>query len=399
MRGAVRGPLAVLLVCLVALGIAAVLLGRTPPSDTDPSSRSTGDAGTQALYEWLTRLGLQTQRMSGDFAPSTADVLVVAEPTVAFTAGDARATAQMVRGGGELILALDRTAGQAAASLLGALDVQPTIDSLLGRNRPIGLMHATPAAPIDPAGLVRSVPVQPGVEFDTSAGGPPVPLLVVGGRVVGLAIPVGQGLAYVIGSPYPLSNVGLRDGDSALLALSLIDRARGGRIAFDEVHHGETATGGASAVLAGPVGLAGGLAALAILAYLALSGRRLGRALPGSDPSRVPSATEYVEAMGALFERTPQRGGVAARYAEELKQRVGTAAGIDPHGDDDAFLGALDGFDPVRAVAVRAALARCRELAGGRPGDAQLVALARQVDEAEAGFAVGAGVGLASSPR
>jgi hypothetical protein len=399
MRGAVRGPLAVLLVCLVVLGVAAVVFGRTPPSDTDPSSRSTGDAGTQVLYEWLTRLGLQTQRMSGDFTPSRADVLIVAEPTFAFTPGDARATADMVRGGGELILALDRTSGQAASSLLGSLGVQPTLDTLLGRNQPTEMLHATPAAPIDPAGLVNTVPLRPGIDFDTTPAGAPVPLLVAGSRVVGVAIPIGDGLAYVIGSPYPLSNLGLRDGDSALMALSLVDRARGGRIAFDEVHHGETSTGGAGAALAGPVGLAGGLAALVTLVYLGLSGRRLGRPMPGTDPARVPSATEYVDAMSALFERTPQRGGVADRYAAELKQRVGTAAGIDPRSDDADFLGRLDGFDPGRAVAVRAALLRCRELGPARPSDAQLVALAKQVDEAEAPFAVGTAAGLAESRK
>jgi hypothetical protein len=109
----------------------------------------------------------------------------------------------------------------------------------------------------------------------------------------------------------------------------------------------------------------------------------------------VPSATEYVGAMGALMEHSSQRGGIADRYAEELKQRVGRAAGIDAHLDDAAFLAALQSFDPVRADSVRLALTHARDLAAARPSEAQLVALARQVDEAEAGFAVGAGTGLA----
>jgi len=37
----------------------------------------------------------------------------------------------------------------------------------------------------------------------------------------------GGGRAYVLASPFPLSNDGLRDGDSATLVLALLERARG----------------------------------------------------------------------------------------------------------------------------------------------------------------------------
>jgi hypothetical protein len=152
-------------------------------------------------------------------------------------------------------------------------------------------------------------------------------------------------------------------------------------------------------VLAGPVGIAGGLAALAVVLYLAVSGRRLGRPVPASDPARVPSATEYVAAMGALIAHASQRGGVADRYAEELKQRTGRATGIDAHLDDAAFVTALQAYDPVRAEEVGAALARCRDLAAARPSEAELVELARRVDAVEAQFAVGATAGLAEFRR
>jgi hypothetical protein len=138
--------------------------------------------------------------------------------------------------------------------------------------------------------------------------------------------------------------------------------------------------------------LAGALVALAILAHLALAGRRLGRPVPATDPARVPSATEYVAAMGTLIERASQRGGIADRYADELKQRAGRASGIDPHLDDAAFVSALQSYDPVRAEEVRTTLARCRDLAASRPAEAELVALARRVDEVEAQFAAGAGL-------
>jgi hypothetical protein len=394
MRGGRGGTLAVLLGALAVIATVAVLVGGSQPSDSDPSSRSAGDAGTLALYDWLARLGLPVERMSGDFDPSRADVLIVHSPTLAYTGDEARAVAGMVRSGGTLILSVDRPSVANAAELLGALAATPDPATLLGDSHQPAAFDAAPTAPIDPSGLVRAVPMQAGLGFDVQPqlG---VPLLTYRGQTVGVAIPLGSGRAYVLGSPYPLSNVGLREKDSAPFLLALIDRARGGHVVFDEVHHGETSTSGAAAALSGPVGVAGGLAAAAIFLHLLLSGRRLGRALPGVDPARVPSATEYVDALGSLIERTSRRGGIADRFAEELKQRVGAATAIDPHLDDAAFLAILEGYDLAAAQPVRAALGRCRDLAAGRPGDAELVALARQVDEVESAFAVGAGGPLA----
>jgi len=395
---ALRGPLGVLLVCVVVVGVAAAFLGQSPTANDDPSSRNSGRLGTLALYQWLSRLGLPVQRMSGDFSTGGADVLVVHDPILPFTAQEADATLDMVRGGGELILDVDTTSGGAASTLLDRLGALPEATGLFDQGSSGDTtQNAATTVPIDPAGLVKSVPVQPGIDFDTTPQ--TVPLLTVDDRVVGIGVAIGSGRAYVVGSPYPLSNDGLRKGDSAQLVLALIDRARGGRVVFDEVHHGETSSGGAVAVLAGPVGLAGGLAALAIVLYLALSGRRLGRPVPAGDPARVPSATEYVAAMGALIEHASQRGGIADRYAEELKQRTGRATGIDAHLDDASFVAAMQAYDPVRAEDVRTVLARCRDLAAARPSEAQLVELARRVDAVEAEFAVGATSGLAESRR
>ncbi len=394
MRRVSAGPLAALLAALLVIGAVAALLSHSAPDDSDPSSRSTGNAGTLALYQWLSRLGLPVQRLSGDFDPSTADVLVVAEPSTAFTAQQAQQVVDMVRGGGEVVLATDRAAISNAGELLQALGAAPSQAALSGASPLPDAFDATPALPVDAAALVRRVPMRAGIEFDVPPAAA-VPLLVHDDQVVGVTVPLGSGRAYVLGSPYPLSNLGLREGDSATFVLSLVERARGGRIAFDEFHHGESASGGAQAALTGPVGLAGLLAAAAVFLYLLLSGRRLGRPIPATDPARVPSATEYVDAMGRLIERTAQRGGVAERYAEELKRRVGAATAIDPRLDDDAFLALLDANDPAGAEPVRAALARCRELARARPSGAQLVALARQVDEVESRFAVGATAGLA----
>ena len=400
MRRGAGGPLAVLLGCLLVIAVVAALLAPRSVSDADPSSRSPGDAGTLALYLWLSRLGLPVERMTGDFVPGRADVLVIAEPTTPITADQAQDVAAMVRGGGMVILAADRGSLNQSADLLSAFDTVPDTTSLQQEDSSAqpAAFDATAAVPVDPAGLVHTVPMRSGFTFDPRNQNT-VTLLHHGDDAVGVAAPLGSGRAYVLSSPYPLSNLGLREKDSAAFLLALIDRARGGHVVFDEVHHGETASGGASAALSGPVGVAGGLAAAAIFAFLLLSGRRLGRPVPAVDPARVPSASEYVDALGALIERTAQRGGIADRYAEELKQRVGAASAIDPRLDDATFLGVLEGYDAAAAERVREVLGRCRNLAAGRPSDAQLVALAREVDAVEAVFAVGSRTALAESLR
>ncbi len=227
---------------------------------------------------------------------------------------------------------------------------------------------------------MHSVPVAAGFSFlDTP---PLVPLLQEGGATVAGAVVHEKGRAYVIGDTAPLSNDGLRRGDSAMFLLSLLERARGGRIGVDEFHHGEGGGtgGGAGTVFNGPIGVAAAVVVVVVLAALALNGRRLGRPDAPDATVTVPSAAGYVQAMGDLLSRSRRRGHVAARYADELKRRAGAVTGIDPHFDDDAFIAALRASQPDPATAVARLLARARQLQAGRPDEAALLQLARDVD-------------------
>ena len=378
-RSGMRVPLAALVAALTILVVVALITPGTG-DDADPSSRSAGRAGTLALYSWLGAdgLGLPVHRISGAFELDGTDLLVVAEPTVGFTDAEVGTVAAFLRGGGELLLAVDGPAVPIAQHLLDRVDV--------GVAHAVAAGDALPVQPLDPGGRVTKVAVGDGVAFGTPA--PTVPLLERDGAVVLVGTAVGAGRAYVLGSPYPLSNIGLepRHGDAGALVLALLERSRGGRVGFDEVHHGEGSSAGAGAVLSGPVGAAGLLGGLVLLALLGVNGRRLGRPVPAGDPARVPSAEEFVTAMARLHERSSRLGGVAERYAAELKERVGAAAGVEPALDDEVFVDRLRGFGDARAGAVEAALSRARTLAAGRPGDDALLALAREVDAAERAF-------------
>ncbi|HEX6538553.1 MAG TPA: DUF4350 domain-containing protein [Candidatus Dormibacteraeota bacterium] len=372
-------PLAVLLVSLLIIG-ALVAIAVTPPADnSDPSSRSAGRLGTLALYTWLSDLGLDVSRVSGTFDLHGSDVLVEYDPTADFSPADLTAAIAFVRGGGDIILAFDRDREGQAAPLLRRLSIR------IGPDQPAGT--AMPAQPFVPANDVHAVPMGPGVALAEQQ--PLVALLRERGAVVAGAVAAGEGRAYVLGSPEALSNDGLRHGDSAYLVLGLLARARGGHIAFDEVHHGEVSgAAGAPGIFEGPIGVASVLAVALVLVALALSGRRLGRPVAAADTIEVPSATAYVSAMGDLFARSRQRGMIATRYADELKRAIGRATGVAPALDDAAFVAALEAAGGGPSDRVAALLRRARELETGSPDEQALLLLARDVAVAEQDWAL-----------
>ncbi|MBV9525628.1 MAG: hypothetical protein JOZ46_07425 [Candidatus Dormibacteraeota bacterium] len=361
---------------IAGLAVIAVLTVAitTPSNDADPSSRAVGKLGTLAAYTWLQRLGLPVSRLGGTFDLTGVDVLVEYDPSVPFTAPEVDSVMQHVQRGGDVMIAVGPEGAAAAAPLLQRLGLLVSADR--------GPGNAVPAQPFDVAQRVHDVPTAGG--FSLSGPVAFVPLLVQGSAVVAGAERVGGGRATVLGDTAPLSNDGLRHGDSAFFLLSVLERARGGRVAFDEFHHGEgaQASTGAAAIFNGPVGLAAVLAALVVVAFLALNGRRLGRPATAA-AAAVPSAGAYVAAMGRLLARSRRRGAIAARYGDELKRAVQAVTGVDAHLDDTAFVAALRAAGHERSDDVDAVLARACGLSHGDPDERALLRLARDVDALE----------------
>jgi hypothetical protein len=372
-----RPPLAAMLVLVAGICVLAIIAiaAAVPPNDqTNPSSRSAGTLGTLALYTWFSRLGLDMNRISGTFNLQSSDVVICYDPTDPLTTSDVKAVMSFLRSGGDLVLAISPDSLANTAPLLGDLGVNPA--------RAAGAGTATVAEPFDSTDRVASVPVGAGLTFTDQA--PIVPMLVEKGSVIAGMVRVGSGRAYVVGDTQPLSNDGLRRGDSGFLALSLLQRARGGRISFDEYHHGErNATSGAGAIFDGPVGLAAALTGVVVLLAIALNGRRLGKPASDGGSAAVPSASAYVSAMGQLFARSRQRGPIAARYADELKHRIGSATGVDWHLDDEAFCASVAARGDPGAPGLAALLTHARALAAGQPEESELLRLARDVDVCE----------------
>lgn len=382
MRRPALTPIAILVASLLVLTFIAVAAAPAGSDDQDPSSTASGRAGTLALYDWLQDLGYGAHRVYSTFDLAGSDVLISADPLDVnpYSGADDRVLESFLRGGGEAILAVsDPTAVPAVLQPLG-IEAVPT-----------GAASATPSEPFPGSAGVASVPLEaPGAAssvWSFSGGGAGlVPLLDSGGSPVVAEMLVGSGRLFLLGSEYPLSNDGLRRGDSAPLVLSLLGSARGRSIAFDEVHH-LAPVGiddyGLSAVFQGPLLLAVVLAVIVVLLLLVTGSRRLGRPLPGRDPTQVPTVLDHVASVGHLLSASRERGGVAHRYAEELKLRVGRVSGVDPHLADLDFVAGLAGFGADLAGEVGRLLSEARRLAGARPTETELLGLARRVDALE----------------
>ena len=390
MRRANATPIAIL-VAVLAILVVVLLLG-APGSTGNDDYTSTGNdkVGTLALYDWLQATGDNVNRVDSEFTLGGTDVLVSAAPLddYAYTVSDDAILTSFLRGGGEVILAVvDPNAAEAVLLPLGIVPDQSDASS------------ASPSQPYPGSDGVGSVPLVPpgespdGKVWAFSGGSDVVPLLGSAAAPVAVDVQVGAGRLYLLGSDYPLSNDGLRRGDSATFVLGLVQGARGNRVGFDEIHHvgaAGTADQGLTAVFQGPLLAAVLLAIVIALVYLVTSDRRLGRPLPHRDPARVPSVHEHIEAVGHLLSRTHERGAVAGRYAEELKLRVGRATGIEPRLPDADFLAVLSGFGEAPAHALGALLEEARVMAGGHPSEGELLGLARRVDALESEWGVAA---------
>ncbi|HYA01309.1 MAG TPA: DUF4350 domain-containing protein [Candidatus Binatia bacterium] len=380
MRRPALAPVAILVAVLAVLVVAVILAGPVSSGDQDPSSTADGRAGTLALYEWLQDLGYGVHRIESAYDLGGSDVVISAAPLDVnpFSQGDGTALRRFLESGGDAIIALsDPTT---VGAVLQPLGIETSASAATS---------AGPSQPFPGSEGIGSVPLQPpgGGDVWSFAGEPDlVPLLGSGKAPVAAEVRVGSGRLFLLGSEFPLSNDGLRRGDSAAFVLSLLEAARGESIGFDEVHHLPPIGGedyGLSAVVQGPLLAAVLLAVAVVLLLLLTGGRRLGRPLPRRDPVQVPSAMEHVSAVGDLLSRSRERGGVASRYAEELKQRIGRSAGVDPHLPDPAFVASLQGYGEERALQVSQLLGDARRLAARRPDERGLVDLARRVDSLE----------------
>lgn len=362
------------LILFVALGPGRRQQSSAPAT---PTTHSSAPEGALALYNWSRAMAYDGRRL--EYRPFALDeqdaALVILDPSEPIDRGEARRTLRWVEGGGTLILADDSPIVFGAPNALfdelkvglGVYSTTTTIE----RAAP-----AQPALDQPPTGqaLVRTGrQLLPRRDDYVKLLGPADAVVVAG-------IKHGRGYVYLSASAYPFTNEGLRDGENAALVLNMLRRVPpGGRIQFDEYHHGFfTPPSTGSVILSSPLGWAAAYAVAAIALYLIVSGRRFGRPIPLKEEVARRSSAEYVESMADLFQRSGKRGYILRHYHAAFKRRLARPYGINPQLDDAAFVYELARFRQVDEPALLALLERLRR---ADAGEAELV---RTVAEAEA---------------
>lgn len=364
------------LILFVALGP-----GRQEAADPDvPTTYSSAEWGALALYNWARAMGYDGRRL--EYRPFELEeedaALVILNPSEPINRAQAREALDWVEGGGTLIFADDTPIFAGAPNaLLDELDVEIAVYSTTTE-----IERAAPSQPVldqPPTGeaLLRTGRILvPRREDYVKISGPP-------GAVVIAGIKHGRGYVYLSTATYPFTNQGLRDAENAALVLNMLRRVpAGGRILFDEYHHGfftRPSTG--SVLLGSPWGWAATYATTAIALFLILSGRRFGRPVPLVEEMARRSSAEYIESMADLFQRGGKRAYILGHYHTAFKRRLARPYGVNPQLDDAEFARELARF---RAVDEPALLALLDRLRGERLSEAGLV---RAVAEADATLA------------
>lgn len=350
---------------LVLLALLVITAPGAPQEHGFLKSYASTDAapgGTLALRRWVERLGYPTRSVQGPrFAiPPQVQLLFVLGPLEPVGRDDAHLLLDWVGAGHTLVVASDRVVTDAALfATFGARLVPRRPEPLEGTLSPV---LARPA--------LRDLQSQTGRALVMNAPG--VVLLGDGENALLVARKVGGSTVLLSSAPDMLANGGIRAGQNDRLVLNLLAGLTIGQVVgFDEYHHGaHTDTSAPGLVLGTWPGRALLLAGLAIFAYIAMRGRRFGRALPVEErPAR--SSLDYVRSFAALLRRSRSGRLAGERLARSYRRRFARALGLTGAPSDDALAEAWDKIDAGRAERAREILA-----ALGRPlPEGELLAL------------------------
>jgi hypothetical protein len=351
-----------LIAALFGVLIAFVVVGpsRTPPLAPDaPTTYSRAPTGALVLYEWMRAMGYDARRLEyRPFELTDEDaVLVMLNPSAAISKDHARHIRTWVERGGTLIFAEDTPAlfGLSDA-LLDELQMRMTV--ITGTQ----MIERAPALqPVFDQPPVRELNARPQRALAPQRNDY-APLFGATDQILIAGVRIGQGYVYISATTHPFTNRGLRDRQHAALVLNMLRRAPpGGRVLFDEYHHGLVAPPAPTdGLLRTPWGWAGIYAVTVTALFLLLGGRRFGRAVPLREEVERRSSAEYVESIADLYQRGGKRAYMLRHFYASFKRRLAQPYGINPQVDDREFVYQLARLRPIDEAALLALLAQLR---------------------------------------
>jgi len=353
---------------MVLLVFVLVLLRGGGTQGRSPDHASTSDAadGTSALRAYADALGHSSGSVEGDFALSpSSGLLFVFTPTTGFSSGEVQQLNSWMQSGGVLIYAAE--------------DGDPQLDAQFGLRR-------SPTAV--PAKAHAAAPILGGVDTVAGADGTrafrptaaQVPLLRnEAGDVLAVRQDIGHGQLVALTDPLILCNGYLGTSDNGRFAADLIAMTpSGGRVWFDEFHHGAAATASPeTAWMTTPWGIALLSVVVIVFVGLALRGRAFGPRIP-LRAREDRSTAEYAVAVGSLLHRTGARRVTLEALLSASRRAVAQRIGLGGDVPSDRLNATIE----QRAPAAAAELARAeRELEGASTSEDQVLEMARRLHD------------------
>lgn len=357
---------AVPLAAIVAAALAAALVAGGPPSGGAPlDPRGTGPAGTKALVDVLTELGVDVRVTAA--APTDEPVALVLSDTL--DEGTATDLRRWIHAGGTLVVADPRS--RFAPEVAGTASVGP-LETSLPRSCDAAALAAVERVEA-PDGVVYAEPASGALHCFPRAGGFWL-----------VAFERGQGTVVALGGPGALTNAALGEVGNGLLAAALLAPEDGGSLAF--LRPAAPGEGDASLADLVPTRVRFALLQLAIAfaVVVAWRARRLGAPVTEPQPVQV-HGSELVTAVGHLLQQTRARGQAARLLREDLRreladrlglpadspaEQVATAAARRTGRPPDDLTALLTGAEPASEaalVALATSLARARRAALDHP--------------------------------
>lgn len=373
-----RGIFIGLAVLLVVLSILSEAAGRNAASDFRPSSYLSSPGGTAALFLAMEELGIEPARRLTPYveADPLSGPLALLSPSEAPTPAELHALAEWVRAGGTLLYAARPEDPTLDTLGLRLKEIAPDSLSALQRQRWAGAS----AHPV-PHLLTQEMRATHGFRFalEHPESTTVEPLLKTDdGEIVAMQVRIGSGRVVVLGDAATLTNRAV-EGSGVAPIFARAAAAGGGRVVFDEYHHGFRSGGSATRATlrflrdTRPGHMLAQLAVTA-LGLLLLAGARFGSPLP-PPTARRRDPLEHVGALAEAYRRAGARRTGRRLLLRGLQRRLGRRTPAET--DDPQTIEALRrNLLPERRDS---AAALEREWAKGEQAD--LVALTRHMDQ------------------
>jgi len=291
---AVKRNVLVALLALMLVGIVGIdayqKLRRQPGP---PSTYNAGSAGYKALYLWLREMGVPAERWERPLSELTqkADVILTAPPRFDPSPHELKALETWIRGGGTLIR------------------ISPSLDAV-AKHLVSEVKTKERAGSFQPGPYIRgqrTIMSKLHLQADDKKPEAIVHAKDAFGNLI-VAVEQGKGRVIMVSDPSPFSNLKLREGDHARLALDvLLTHLDGGLLLIDEYHQGYGRVNSLAAYVFQSEAFVPLLQVLfLLLLLLGAAGRRFGPARPMQRETE-RSSMEYVRAMAQLFQRVKAR--------------------------------------------------------------------------------------------